>query len=42
VLALLAGPLYVALGLARMGWVALFLAAPVLTGFILCPTPRIS
>ncbi len=35
VLSLLAGLLYVVLGLLRMGWVARFFAAPVLTGFIL-------
>jgi high affinity sulfate transporter 1 len=35
ILTLLAGLLYVVLGLARMGWVARFFAAPVLTGFIL-------
>jgi sulfate permease, SulP family len=34
-LSLLAGLLYVVLGLLRMGWVARFFAAPVLTGFIL-------
>jgi high affinity sulfate transporter 1 len=35
VLSLLAGLLYVVLGILRMGWVARFFAAPVLTGFIL-------
>ena len=35
VLSLLAGLLYVVLGLLRMGWVARFFAAPVLVGFIL-------
>lgn len=35
VLALLAGGMFIILGLARMGWVARFFAAPVLTGFIL-------
>ncbi len=34
-LSLLAGLLYVVLGLLRMGWVARFFAVPVLTGFIL-------
>ncbi|MCU0308178.1 MAG: sulfate permease [Thermoleophilia bacterium] len=34
VLSLLAGALYVVLGLLRTGWVARFFAAPVLTGFI--------